>query len=254
MSRGRRGPGSGRIVGWAAIAAIVTMLVAPAFAAATPVERSPGVPTPDPGGPLVYAVSVTWNGHNISAASSVGSALRVTTGGTINVGFSFQDTNPARSLTARLQAFYFGAALSTNEVPATVNGITGAGTASMNWSLGSYTYLLEGAYRLTASLVANGSTVFSEDFYIDEQAPYAIGSGFVLFLIVLGIFELISLATIGRSSRRRRRPRSPAPAPAPWGGPAPPPGGSPEPSEPEVPPEGAPPPPLPQPPSSGGEP
>ena len=117
--------------------------------------------------------------------------------------------------TARMQAIYFGAVISTDQVSTHTN-LSGTGSGTMNWTLGTFTYLLAGLYLLTASLVdSNGTTVWSESFYMQASAPYHVGSGLIIFLIVLALVELYSIATVGRSARKRPKALSSAP-PTPW--------------------------------------
>ena len=216
-----------------ALSLSVLTLVAALFAlpigAAAPVTAvSHSAPAAAPG--CAGGPNATWNGVNLSHASSVGSAFSVTTGQQSVVRFCYSTVAPQGPsiTTARLVVYYFGSEISANSVPAS------DGRAVMNWTLGTYTYLLQGVYRLTASLVAaNGSTVWSEGFYIVAQAPYRIVSGMTVFLLVLGGVEIWSIVTSGgRSSRKKRvappTPWTPTPAPSETPPPAtPPPGSSP---------------------------
>lgn len=159
---------------------------------------------------LLGGYAATWNGHNISSASSASSALTVATDQRVILNFTFPTAGTAIT-TARLIVYYFGAEISANSVAA--NPLTG--TAQMNWTLGTYTYLLQGIYRIQASLVdGNGTTAWSQSFYIDAQAPYRIVSGATIFLIVLGLAEIYWIATVARGPRRPKG-RGTAP-PAPW--------------------------------------
>lgn len=176
-----------------------------ATAAATPLPS-----TSEPPAPVGY--SATWNGANLSKANSAGSAFTVNTNEHVRVNFSFTvGARTANITTARLVVYYFGAEISANSVAA--NPLTGS--ATMNWTLGTYTYLLQGIYRLSASLVyGNGSTAWSEDFYINAEAAYHIVSGVTIFLVVLALAEVYWIATVARGPRKVR-PKGPRP-PTPW--------------------------------------
>ena len=216
------------------LACVVVGLALPAAAGAVPAAAHPSV-NASPEAPPPPITSAAWNGVDLSKASTVGSAFTVTSGQRSHVNFSYDPSGAGAAITtARLIVFYFGSQISANSVPAS------AGKALMNWTLGTYTYLLQGVYRLTASLVAaNGSTVWSEGFYINVQAPYHVGSGMTVFLIVLGAVEIWSISTSGGRSARKSKGR-PAP-PTPWQ-PTPPPAeagpAAPEPTPPTTPPEG----------------
>jgi hypothetical protein len=169
--------------------------------------------------PAGLAASTTWNGRDLSEASSVGSAFVFGANDRAQVNFSFSAPQYELSVitTARLVVYYFGAAISANSVATSTTG--SKGVALMNWSLSSYTFLFQGVYRLTASLVdGNGTTAWSESFYLDVQAPYRLVSGITLFLIVLGGVEIWSIVTSARTPGRRppkpwKPPAEPAPAP-----------------------------------------
>jgi FlaG/FlaF family flagellin (archaellin) len=244
-----RRSGLARVVLWATLAALLLgpflpSAVAVPVAAGTSAPASPAIP--------VSSISneyVTWNGANVSKASGESSAFTVSTGSTVLVLFHFTSIG-GPNVSARLQAYYFGAAISSSSVLTTV-APTGAGLGTMNWSFGDYTYVLQGLFHLTVSLVytSNGSAAWSESFWIVEQAPYRIVSGFTIFLLGLGAAELYGIATAGR---RVRRPPAP---PQTWQGPAavtnaPPPAGTSE--EPPTPADSSPPPmPTPAPPPEG---
>jgi len=201
-----------RILSWFAIAALTVLLVVPSVSASNvPGGRAPVVAAPFAGS--VSSEAVAWDGVNASQAASAGSAFVVSTGASARVVFSFFGPPGGANLTAELQVYYFGTVISTESV-ATLTSPLGVGSGVMNWSFGAYSDLLEGLYRFTASLVnsSSGATIWSENFYVDEQAPYRIVSGFPLFLIALAGSEAYTLA-LTRRRVRRRRGRSP---PAAW--------------------------------------
>ncbi|MGP8077813.1 MAG: hypothetical protein ACLQD8_07240 [Thermoplasmata archaeon] len=220
MARSGRPLGFGRAGQWVLVASIALLIAMPAADAAgvgarpTTVNALAAPATTGLGGP-----HATWGGTNLSAASTEAHAFGISANQQIVNVFTYTIHAGGPNVTlARIQAFYFGAVISTDQV-STVNHPAGGGvehgTGTMNWGLGTFTYLLAGVYLLTASLVdANGSTVWSENFYIDATAVDHIASGLIIFLLVLGLVELYSILTVGRSVRRR--PKTVSSPPTPW--------------------------------------
>ncbi|MGD0250566.1 MAG: hypothetical protein ABSB97_06755, partial [Thermoplasmata archaeon] len=75
----------------------------------------------------------------------------------------------------------------------------------------------EGLFGLTASILAsNGTTVWSENFFIKATAPYSILAALPIILGIIGIWELYSVARSGRQaafSGKGKPPASPPPPP-----------------------------------------
>jgi hypothetical protein len=200
----------------------VALLLALPMASASGVG-SPSLASHEAGAPLTPAITnpqATWDGTNLGAASDQAHAFSISTNQRVLVNFTFDvPLGEPNVTTARVEAIYFGAVISTDQVSASTD-IAGHGVAYMNWTLGTFTYLLAGVYLLTASLVnATGATVWSENFYIQAHAPYRIGSGLIIFLIVLGLVELYSMLTVGRARRKRPKTGGSSP-PTPWQQPA----------------------------------
>jgi hypothetical protein len=204
------------------VLAAVAVLVALPTASATSVNSPKAVPAAS-----LLSANATWEGKNISQANTQGSAFSISANQQIYVNFSYVVPVGGPNVTvARIQAFYFGAVISTDQVSTVTRfvpglapdvAIGGRGSGVMNWSLGTFTYLLAGLYQLTASLVdSNGSTVWSENFFIDAKAVDRVASGLIIFLLVLGAVELWAIATVGRSVRKARPKRSGPPPPKQW--------------------------------------
>jgi hypothetical protein len=163
---------------------------------------------------------VTWNGANVNTASGASSAIGFNFGNTANVLFSWTiqvtpgGSASAPSITdARLQMIYLGAALATRDVTPIGPPSSLSNTAVMNWSTGELTYVLEGVYKITASLLSNGTTEWSESFYLHATAPYSLLAAFPIILIVLGIWELYAVARSGRFAVLSKRGAPPPSAP-----------------------------------------
>jgi hypothetical protein len=166
---------------------------------------------------------VTWNGQNIAAASTVGSAVHVDFSTTNHIVFNWSSAatggggigTPYVIGAGRLQMFYFGFALQTqdevvsNPVPA-VNG-----SLTLTWPPGELQYVIAGAYAVTASLITtNGTTVFSEGFYLVMEVPYRVLSLIPLLLIGIVVNELIQIGRSGRfAAGPKRRGEDVAPSP-----------------------------------------
>lgn len=154
-----------------------------------------------------FTASVTWNGVNVDTAGSASSALSVSFSSSATV--LFQWTTPAGQTNpndARLQMFYFGFALETRDV---VNSGT-QDFANMTWTPTAISYILEGVYEITASLITpSGSTVWSENFWVRANAPYSILAVLPIILILIIAWELYSVALSGRQAALSQKPKAP---------------------------------------------
>ncbi len=167
--------------------------------------------------PTGFVGSVNWNGANVSTASTTSSALAIQFSQMANLLYSWKSGSLWNINDARLQIFYFGFALATRDV--TLQGSTpGHGNnIPLNWTPGAIEYAIEGLYKLTASLVAsNGSTVWSETFFVRATAPLSILAVLPIVLIVLAIYELYDVTRSGRQavlSAKSKKPPTPPSAP-----------------------------------------
>ncbi|HYA58472.1 MAG TPA: hypothetical protein VEH57_08470 [Thermoplasmata archaeon] len=236
----------------AAVGLVALLAVAPsAWAGAA--ARSPAAGTSAPSGCSPSApsnnitASVTWNNIDICTASTSGSALSVDFTQTASVVFTWNATADHTVLVsdARLEMFYFGFSAVTRDVTLSGARASAGGSFPMNWNPGELTYILSGLYRLTASLLnPNGTTLWSENFYVRSTAPYTIGAVLPILLLIIGIYELYAVALSGRQAAAGRKQPPAAPPP-----PSPPPS-----SPPPTTPPASPPPPSPPPPPPGGTP
>jgi hypothetical protein len=185
-----------------------------------------------------FAATVTWNGVNVNTAGSASSALSVNFANSANVNFTWGALpGAANPNDARLQMLYFGFALATRDV---VNSGT-QNFADMSWTPGAIVYVLEGVFEITASLIQpNGTTLWSENFWVRSAAPYSIAALLPIILILIIAWELYSVARSGRQEALGQKPGKAPPSapeePAPKETPTPAPSGEePPPSEPEAP-------------------
>ena len=213
-----------RLVRRTVLAVVLTLvLVLPAsssFAAARPTGAAAGYACPAAQTAYGVSANVTWNGTNICTAGSSTSALSVIFTQNAHVVFNWSAAG-GRLLSvtdARLSMNYFGFAIATRDVASiTPPGSAGnsGGTFVMDWNPGALTYLLAGLYGVTATLFAsNGSTVWSDTFYVKASAPYTLLAGMPILLILIAALELYSVARSGRlAAAGRKAPSSGTPAP-----------------------------------------
>ena len=161
------------------------------------------------------AASATWDGHNISSASSASGALAISKGDTAAVIYSYSGPSAASVANATLEVTYLGIVLTTSRDAAH------GGSAEINWSFGVLYNALEGLFQLTASLqYANGSTAWSESFFVFAKAPYLLESGAVVVLLVFAVAETYWGLSAIREARQGSRSPPPSSPPSSPGGPS----------------------------------
>jgi len=191
-----------------AIAVVALMVNVP-----IPARASASVPqavaTPAAG----IAAGVTWNGVNISTAPADSSALAIDFSQSANLKYSWSSPGsaPISINDARLQMFYFGFAVSTRDVTLSTAQSSDS-NLPLNWTPLAIANVLEGVYRLTASLVApNGTTMWSENFYVRGNAPLGLVAVIPIVLIVIALYEVYALVRSGRyEAIGRKAPTPPA--------------------------------------------
>jgi hypothetical protein len=219
-----------RLAAWLGVAAALSLLVLPGALLAFPVSPGAGG---SPGPAPTVAARALWNGQDVRAYGTPASALAIDFSHVIDMRFFWNASGAAGAPasvtvgTGRLQMFYFGFALSTRDVVVTNPQPAAAGTLDMSWDPGVLRWVISGTYLLTASLLdPNGTTLWSENFYVRAAAPYAVLAVIPVLLFVLAAYELYSLAVAGRYEPRPRPPTSaPAPSPPPTPPATPPAGG-----------------------------
>jgi hypothetical protein len=207
----------GRWLSIALLALFVTAAVGAsgAFAQAPPGPRTADVATPA-NAPGMSAV-VAWNGANVASAPAVSSAISTDFSSTIDVHYTWSSASTEYTISdARLQIFYFGFALGTRDIIDSDPVASTNGTFDMPWDPGVLQWILAGSYALTASLVTpNGTTEWSEQFFVHVTAPAAIGAVLPIILLLIGIYEAYALARSGRqaaisTSSKSGKPSSPS--------------------------------------------
>jgi hypothetical protein len=150
--------------------------------------------------PTAPGMTVTWNGADVAKANDFASAMTISFNSPVDVRYYWNSAgHPVTVGTARLQMFYFGVALSTRDVVENNPVATTTGTIDMAWDPGILQYVLEGTYLVTASLIApNGTTLWSENLWVHESAPYSVLAVIPGILILIGLYELYVVATSGK--------------------------------------------------------
>lgn len=192
-----------------------------------PAKASPSAPaaTVHPAAGRAYAV--TWNGVDVSTAGTPSSALAIDFTQTANLFFNWTSA-PSGSAgavainDARLQMFYFGFAVSTRDQILSTPDYNLSGHIPLSWAPFSVGYVLEGVYLLTASFVEpNGSTAWSENFYVRANAPLGFVAVIPIVLLVIAVYEVYALARSGRYAALGGKGASPPPSSPPPASPPP---------------------------------
>lgn len=205
------------------VAALLVNVPAPARAQPTPLAA----PAQTSGG-VTY--TVTWNNVDVSSAGTSTSALSIDLSSSANIVYYWNVSSGTVSRPtisdARLQMFYLGFAVSTRDQILSAPS-PGSGHIPLSWTPVSVSYLLEGLYRLVASFIApNGTTMYSENFWVRGSAPYGVGAILPIVLLIIVIYEVYGLARSGRYAAigQKAEPAPPAsPPPTPSSTPPPPP-------------------------------
>jgi len=221
QSRSRR---AATVVAVALVVVVVfgALSTVPLSARAQPTSARPHVAATS-----VFTGSVTWNGVDVSTASTVSSAFAIDFSAAAHLVYYWNSTTPATINDARLQMFYFGFAVATRDVYVSNPSTNQTGLVHLDWTPLSIGYVLEGVYLLTASILAsNGTTMWSENFYVKGNALYGILAVIPIVLILLLIYEVYALVRSGRYAALGRKEPEPTESSPPSAGGAGGPGGA----------------------------
>jgi len=191
-----------------AIAVVALLANVPATARASPTFRASSA-QPEAGAAYV----VTWNGVDVSTAGTPSSALSIDFSQTASLNFNWSTgaSAPVNISDARLQMYYFGFAVSTkDQVVSNSVACSSKCHIPLDWTPLSINYVLEGVYRLTASFIApNGTTMWSENFYVKGNAPLGFVALIPIVLLLIAIYEVYGLVRSGRYAALGRKPSAP---------------------------------------------
>ncbi|MGB6442637.1 MAG: hypothetical protein WBF81_05000, partial [Thermoplasmata archaeon] len=193
----------GPAVGAALTVVLALLLVVPAGSLATSGSGGTRSAAVSPAASNGVSAIVTWDGNNILSAGKVSSAFQIQFNGAVNLLYTWSSVGSSAYTVsdARLQIFYFGFALATRDITDALPVSSHSGNFTMNWTTGPLQYVLEGTYRLVASLLEpNGSTVWSQSFWTQVAAPFYIGAALPIILILIVIYELYAVATVGKQA------------------------------------------------------
>ncbi len=220
MRRSRRALVCLTVVGLALLIAGLPAVRSPAVAISSGSPR--GVALTIPGPSSGFQATVTWNGADVSSASAMSAAISTSFGSTINLHYAWSYTtggigpkvNAYNISDARLQMFYFGFPLATRDVVDSNPQLANNGSFDMSWDPGVLQWVLAGIYGVTTSLLApNGSTMWSDAFFVHVTAPGGVGAILPIILLLIGAYELFELARSGRQSASPpKQPTAPASA------------------------------------------
>lgn len=191
-----------------AIVAILVSIPVPTKAGSA---RGPDFTRPS----AVLTGTVTWNGVDVGTAGTTSSALAIDLSQPANLLYRWS-TGGVSTVTisdVRLQMFYFGFAVATRDVYLTNPSASATGQLPLNWTPISISSVLEGVYRLTASMIApNGTTMWSEDFYVHGTALFGLIAVLPLVLLIIAVYEIYALVRSGRYAELDRKKGAPPPA------------------------------------------
>jgi len=207
-----------RRVGWsAALAAFVLAALLVSGPASARAQPSAGASPAQTSGGVSY--TVTWNNVDVSSASTASSALTIDLTASASLVYYWNVSTgasaPVTIKDARLQMYYLGFAVSTRDQILSAP-TPGSGSIPLSWTPISVSYLLEGLYRLTASFIApNGTTMWSENFWVRGTAPYGFLAILPIVLVLIIIYEVYGLVRSGRYSAIGQKVGAPPPSPPP---------------------------------------
>ncbi len=160
-----------------------------------------------------FSVTTTWNGRSIANANAPSAAFAY--GYVAPAAATFHWEGPAGTgnvgsiASARIQIVYLGLPLYTRSEISTSPLPSTNGWLNMSYDLRGDRYLVQGLLLLDAALLnTNGTTVWSETFYVRLTAPYNLVAA-TAGLLALGAVELYFVATVGPRSLEQARAQPP---------------------------------------------
>lgn len=164
-------------------------------------HTSPASGTPPGGSPGGISYSFTWNGKGVANATTTASALGVSLSSPIAMQFHWTGPGPQGPpggvSEVEFQAFLFGFPFITRALTNTPALTSSTGVSNLTWDPGALNYLIAGSYQCLASIFSpNGTTLWSEWFYVNIHAPYTIGAVLPLILLLLVLFEVYAVLTV----------------------------------------------------------
>lgn len=161
--------------------------------------------------PQLLGVSGTvfWNGVNVDTAPTPASAISWSFSNVAHVQYDWTGPvlGPGVSQAFLVILFLGLPAYTKQEVRQSALPI---GSVNMTYDLTQYKYVLQGLFQLHAYLEdPNGTTVWSENFYVRVSQPYDLVA-VTVGLILLTVAELYMVATVGPRAADKLRQAPPA--------------------------------------------
>lgn len=159
-------------------------------------STSPALPPPlrpAVSGPL--SATILFDGVNINNHDTVGSAIVTNFSGAFSTAFTWTPTG-AGGLTvtqAEIQLLFFGTAIGTSSGQFLK---IGANSYTLSSDFTQNRYIYEGVYEIVATLSNNGTTLYSQDFFVWIQATdhLTIINIVLILLLILEVYEVAALA------------------------------------------------------------
>ncbi|MGP8071698.1 MAG: hypothetical protein ACLPZM_01015 [Thermoplasmata archaeon] len=205
-----------RASGWVLIAALAVLLLlalgatAPASSLAAPIRA-------DSSGSV--SSTVFFNGVNVSSHTTSGAAIVTNFSGVFSTVFTWTSgigAAPATVTEGVVSLLFLGIAIGTSTQQQTE---AGHGVITLKSDFSQNQYLFEGNYEIQATLQNNGTTVFTQDFYIWVQATDHLTLVNVA-LVLIALLEIWQVAALGSVKKARQQlglgqnppPTTPSPA------------------------------------------
>ncbi|HEV2450143.1 MAG TPA: hypothetical protein VGU43_07045 [Thermoplasmata archaeon] len=186
----------------AALALVVPLLLTAGSLASPAVGHAvPASGTPPSGSPGGISYSFTWNGKGVTNSTTTASALGVSLSSPIAMQFHWTGPGPQGPpggvSEVEFQAYLFGFPFIARALTNSPALTSSTGVTNLTWDPGGLNYLISGTYQCLASIFSsNGTTIWSEWFYVNIHAPYTIGAVLPIILLLLVLFEVYALLTV----------------------------------------------------------
>jgi hypothetical protein len=174
-------------------------------------SHAPAAPQPirtASSGPL--SPTIVFNGVNINSHDSLSSAIVTNFSGVFSTAFSWSSTTgaPQTVTQVQIQLLFFGTSIATSSAQFLQTGVSGNYTLKSDFTQNRYIY--EGVYEIKATISNDGTTLYSQNFFIWIQATDHL-TVVNIVLIALIILEIYEVAALGRV-KRPKKPKGTAPS------------------------------------------
>ncbi|MGA8663727.1 MAG: hypothetical protein WB809_01475 [Thermoplasmata archaeon] len=154
---------------------------------------------------------VMFNGVAVGGHTTAGSAIVTNFSGVFSTVFTWNSTSgtaPVFVTEGVVSLLFLGVAIGTSTQQQPENG---HGVITLKSDFTQNRYLFEGNYEIQATLQSNGTTVFTQDFYIWVQATDHLTLVNIVLLLI-AILEIWQIAALGSVKKARTQLGIPPPA------------------------------------------